>query len=386
MKNRLSAGKYIKNNKRTCFVLIIALALTLMAMYTVAFTLYTAIESFKPICHEMPKKIAYVSLSYESFGITEDKYPDSKSRVQAYNEAREKLVEDLKAHEGIDDAFFIQVLNANYNAVIGGIGYEFPLVEPEKVPSVLEHLGAKLVSGRLPEADGEVLIDTTVMKNRGMKVGDWFMADNYGEVFRIVGTLESDGMYCIGTPNGFYNCGWFITILCNEDTAHFSKLADEFGITITPEDEISDIDDYGRLYQTDIKDDIESVISIIVIVVMVFLMISILVAYVSFMRNRVNEYCLYASLGYSRKEIYGMIMREMLIMLAIGIALGIVLTIGAMAGLDAFIIKPKGLYSRWIMKEQIIRIIGAFAMVIGILQIPVLVSINKVKTIDMMED
>lgn len=95
MKNRLSAGKYIKNNKRTCFVLIIALALTLMAMYTVAFTLYTAIESFKPICHEMPKKIAYVSLSYESFG----------------------------------------------------------------------------------------------------------------------------------TPKGLYNCGWFITILCNEETAHFSKLA-----------------------------------------------------------------------------------------------------------------------------------------------------------------
>ena len=87
------------------------------------------------------------------------------------------------------------------------------------------------------------------------------------------------------------------------------KLNKELGITITSEDDIDDIDDYHRLYKDNVKGDIESIINIIVIAVMIFLMISILVAYVSFMRNRVNEYCLYASLGYSRKEIYGMIIK-----------------------------------------------------------------------------
>ena len=386
MKSRLSAGKYIKNNKRTCFVLIIALALTFMAMYLIAFTLYTSVESFKPVCLEMPKKISYVSLTYESFGITEDKYEDGKSRAKAFKEARLKLIEDLKAHDGIEDAFYTQVLNASYNGVVGGIGYEFPLVEPEQVQPILDHMGAKLISGRLPEAYGEVLIDETVMKNRGMKVGDWFMADSYGEVFRVVGTLSSDSMFCIGTPNGNYNCGWFIVILCNEDTARFSKLAEEFGITITPEDEISDIDDYRKLYNENVKGDIESIINIIVIAVMIFLMISILVAYISFMRNRVNEYCLYASLGYSRKEIYGMIMREMLIMFLTGILIGAILTVAFMAVFEALIIEPKGLISKWIMQDQLGRILGAFVMIIGILQIPVLVSIYKIRTIDMMED
>ena len=378
MKSRLSAGKYIKNNKRTCFVLIIALALTFMAMYLVAFTLYTSVESFKPVCLEMPKKIAYVSLSYESFGITDDNYEDGKARAKAYKEARLKLIEDLKAHDGIEDAFYTQVLNASYNGVVGGIGYEFPLVEPEQVQPILDHMGAKLVSGRLPQDYGEVMIDE--------KVGDWFLADNYGEVFRVVGTLTSDSMFCIGTPNGNYNCGWYITILCNEDTARFSRLADELGITITPEDDIEDIDDYRKLYDEGVKGDIENIINIIVIAVMVFLMISILVAYISFMRNRVNEYCLYASLGYSRKEIYGMIMREMFIMFLTGILIGAILTVALMAVFETLIIVPQGLISKWIMKDQLLRILSAFVLIIGILQIPVLVSIYKIRTIDMMED
>ena len=386
MKSRLSAGKYIKNNKRTCFVLIIALALTFMAMYIIAFTLYTSVESFKPVCLEMPKKISYVSLSYESFGITEDKYEDGVEMARAYKAARDKLMEDLKAHEGIEDAFFTQVLNANYNGVIGGIGYEFPLVEIDRIQPILDHMDAKLVSGRLPEGNGEVLIDETIMKNEGIQVGDWFMENAYGQVFKVVGMLSSDTMFCIGTPNGNYNCGWYITILCNKDTARFSKLAEELGITITSEDDIEDIDDYHRLYKENVKGDIESIINIIVIAVMIFLMISILVAYVSFMRNRVNEYCLYASLGYSRKEIYGMIMREMIIMFLAGILIGAALTVGVMSAFEVLIIEPMGLISKWIMTDHLIRILSAFAIIIGMLQIPILVSIYKIRTIDMMED
>lgn len=387
MKSQLSALKYIRNNKRTCFVLIVAIAITVIAMYTVAFTLYTSVESFKSVCLKMPKKVAYVSLTLDAFGITEEGYNgDGKKMAVDYKAAREKLIEDLKAHEGIEDAFYTQVLIANYNAVIGGIGYEFPLVEKEKVQSILDHMGARLSSGRLPEGDGELLIDENVMKNRGMKLGDWFMANSYGEVFKIVGTLKSDNMFCIGTPRGFFNCGWYITILCDESTARFSDLADEFGLQITSEDVISDIDDYKELYQKEVTDSIESVVNLIVIIVMVFLTISILVAYVSFMRNRVNEYCLYASLGYSRKEIYGMIMREMIIMFMTGIIIGAVLTICVMGVFEVMIIKPQGLLARWIMPEQLLRIAGAFAMIVGVLQIPVLVSISRIKTIDMMED
>ena len=39
MRSGLSASKYIRNNKRTCSVLIIALALTFMAMYIINYLL-----------------------------------------------------------------------------------------------------------------------------------------------------------------------------------------------------------------------------------------------------------------------------------------------------------------------------------------------------------
>ncbi|SEG23402.1 ABC-type transport system, involved in lipoprotein release, permease component [Eubacterium ruminantium] len=386
MKSRLSAMKYIRNNKRTCIVLILSLALTFMAMYIVAFTLYTSVESIKPICLEAPKRISYVNPSYEAFGITEDKYPDAEERAAAFKNAQNTFIENLKKHDGIDDAYYVQVLNANYNGVVGGVGYEFPLVEPEKIPSALAHMDAEIIEGRYPEEAGEVLIDEIVMKNRGMKVGDWFEETNYGRVFKIVGKLRSDYMFCIGTPNGAYNCGWYITILCNELNSDFTRLANEFGLNITEDEDIDDINAYTRLYEKDIKDSIELIINIIILVVMIFLMISILVAYISFMRNRVNEYCLYASLGYSRKEIYQMIMREMLTMFLIGVIGGIIISIMLMFAFDELLIKPQGLISKWFMPDQILRIAGAFAMVIGLLQIPVLISIYKVKTIDMMED
>ena len=38
------------------------------------------------------------------------------------------------------------------------------------------------------------------------------------------------------------------------------------------------------------------------------------------------------------------------------------------------------------MKEQLLRILGSFACIIGALQIPMAVTVQKIKTIDLMED
>ena len=109
-------------------------------------------------------------------------------------------------------------------------------------------------------------------------------------------------------------------------------------------------------------------------------------AYISFMRNRVNEYCLYASIGYSKKEIYGMIMREMGIMFGVGVFLGALSAIVTMAVLDAALIRPAGLLSAWWYPQHIISILAAYAAVVGVLQIPILVTVFRIRTIDLMED
>ena len=47
---------------------------------------------------------------------------------------------------------------------------------------------------------------------------------------------------------------------------------------------------------------------------------------------------------------------------------------------------PSGLKSKWLLTEQLEFIFAALIVIIGILQIPVILAINKIKTIDMMED
>ncbi len=386
MKSHLSAMKCIWNNKKTCFVLMLSLALTFMAMYVVAFILSSTIESTKTVCLELPKRITYLQLGPESLGLREEDYADEAAYSEAYRVAREDFLAKVGQHEGVKKAYFTQVLRATYNSVIGTVGYEFPLVDPEEVPVITEHLGARLIEGRMPRGDGEILVDSILMKNQEMKIGDWYMEKSYGQVFKVVGVLESDNMAIVGTPMGYCNNGWYMVLLVDEEWSDFSRLAEEFGIVPGELDIVDDVEDYRDFYQKEVVDVIQSVIDAIIAVVMIFLVIAMIVAYVSFMRNRVNEYCLYASLGYSRREIYGMIMREMLIMFGIGILAGAVLSLIVMVVFQMVILEPRGLFSTWFMPGQILKILAAFTVSIGLLQIPVLVSVHKIKTIDMMED
>ena len=385
MKSGLSASKYIRNNKRTCFVLIIALALTFMAMYVVNYLLMVTGESFKPIYLEMPKKVTYLAVTAETLGVNAEDYPDG-GYGKATAESRNELMNRLKQTDGIRDAYYNQVLNARYSAVFGSTGFSFPLVEPEKIPEFLEHFNAELIEGEMPKGDGEILCDSVIMKNASFSVGDWFFENIYGKTFKVVGVISSPEMVCIGTPNGYNNTGWYITILTDEAHSDFSKIADQLGLKLNALDSVDDAVHNRESFKEDVEDVMDSVNSVILLVVIIFLAISVLVAYVSFMRNRVNEYCLYASIGYSKKEIYGMIMREMGIMFGVGVFLGALSAIVTMAVLDATLIRPAGLLSAWWYPQHIISILAAYAAVVGVLQIPILVTVFRIRTIDLMED
>ncbi|MBP5192609.1 MAG: ABC transporter permease [Eubacterium sp.] len=386
MKNRLSAWKYIRNNKKTAGVLIIALAFSFMGMYVVYTLLATAMESFKPIMFENPKKVSYISLSTETMGVMRDDYETSEEYEEAVEKRRNEIIEGLKKNPGIEDAYNTQVIDCLYAAVMGQWSYEVPLIDQEQIPEFLEHTGAKLIEGELPDEGAEILVDKVIMKNQDLSVGDWFMEKWWGESFKVCGVIESDGMYCVGTPLGATNRGWYIMVLNDETTPDMTKILSEQGVIVSAEDEIVDAVTNAEKYRTDIKGAIESVVNAIFAVVLIFLAISVFVAYVSFMRNRVNEYCLYASIGYARGDIYGMIIREMLIIFGIGIAAGFILSVTAAGLMNILFIEPKGLISRLIYGDKIYGLIAVYIFIMGLLQLPVLMNIYDIKTIDAIED
>ena len=380
MSGNLSASKYIKNNKRTCGVLLFALSLTFMAMYIVNYLLMTTQESFVCVMLELPKKVSYVSLTSDTL------LKAAGEETKDTSKQREILMEELKQREGIKDVIFTQIIDSTYEGIIGQIGYECPLFEKEYIQTFLDHMDAELVEGKMPENDGDVLVDSTVMKNQKYKIGDTFRKEAYGDTFKICGVIKSDCMACVGVPNGFTNSGWYMVIMHDESESLFASAAKDLGITLSDRDEVIDAKTYQDFYDREVKDTINGAVNAIIIVVMIFLAVSVIVAYVSFLRNRLTEYCLYTSIGYSKKDIYEMIMREMMIIFISGIAIGVVISIIIMGISDACVIAPKGLMSRWFYPMHIAKIFAALCCIAGALQIPILVSIHNIKTMDMMEE
>ncbi len=386
MKGGLSALKFVRNNKKQVWVMIIALSLTFMTMYIINFILMTTTESFKAIFIEQPKKVAFVNLTPGTMGVMAEDYETNEEYNEGLAEARSTIADELKKHEGISNVIFTQELTATYQAMFGSVGYSFPLMEKEEIPEYLEHMEALLTRGRLPENPGEILVDEKVLKNNKMEIGGIFMESMYGSTFTICGTVRSKGLICVGIPYGYTNTGWDFVIMCDEKNCDMTEVLNDIGREPTDDDIIYDSVNWKRLYDELVVDMIDVAFFVILIVIMVFLALSILVAYISFLRSRVNEYCLYASIGYGKTAIYGMVMREISIIFGLSIVIGAVITMVVMALMGHFILDKMGLVYRYFYPQQLLRILTAFAVIVGVLQIPVAVAINKIKTVDMIEE
>ncbi len=385
MKTKLSAWKYVKNNKHACAVLITALGMSFMAMYVLYALLQTTVESFKPIMLELPKKISYALITGSSYGLDVNGYETYEELEADYDECQERLMESLKERPEISDAFYTQILMSMYQSVVGQFAFETPLIEPDMIPGFLDHFDAELVEGRMPSGDGEMLVDETIMKNAGYSLGGYFMENWYGETFKIVGVISSKYLISVGTPMGYSNSGWYMVILGDESVSDLSAVLREEGIAVKDSDVIYDAVHYAETYRKDVYETIHSVVDTILLVIMIILTILVMVSYVSFMRNRVSEYCLYASIGFSRYEIYGMILREMMILFGLSCIAGFTVSIIVSALMKYLVVIPRGLTGYIFYGEQVFKIISIFLFIIGMLQIPVLICISRIRTIDAVE-
>lgn len=386
MKGKLSALKFVRNNKRQVWVMIAALSLTFMTMYVINFLFLSTRESFQVLFLRQPGRVAYLSLTAETMGVNGEDYVSDEEYYGAIDRARAALTDRVREQEGVSGAVFTQTLYANYQGIVGGVGWDFPLLSKKQIPKFMEHMGAKLIEGRMPERDGEILVDQKVLKNQRLEIGGYFNESSYGKVFRVVGVLESDYMTCVGTPQGYTNSGWYFVVLCDEAHSDMTELLGNIGITPTENDRIIDSAEWKEMYEEVVTAQLDAALLGILIVVIVFLAISILTAYVSFMRSRVNEYCLYASIGFGRSDVYGMMMREISIIFGSGILLGAAVTFVILFLFGRLLLEPMGLLYQYFYPLHCLRILAAFAAIVGILQIPVTVVVHKIKTIDMIEE
>ena len=386
MLQKISAFYYIKNNKRRVSVLVTSLAMFSIVTYVSMFLLSATSETFEDILTETSRHIQYIQLDGDDL---EYNYSDKQASPEdIYNEAVNKKYDEIRNSlinsKGIEDAFVVQTEYSYVASLVGNYYVEIPMLNKTDMEKVLKHMGAVLDSGRLPEKAGEVVLDSMLIKNYGYKLGDGLSQNND---IKIVGIINCGFYFGCGMADRdnvvFYNP--MICVLTDGTVRDLKNTIKKNGVFLE-NSKFVDLKDGEIKLQDEITSAISSSTNIIFAGIIVIVATLVVIVSISYMRDRSSEWCLYASIGYSRKAVYFYIVRELLFTFVTAFLIAVVVVILLMKILDILLITELGLQCEYFLFDTLNQILCVYIALFGIMQIPVRIEIFKIKTIDAAED
>ena len=386
MSQKISAFYYIKNNKRRVSVLVTSLAMFSIVTYVSMFLLSATSETFEDILTETSRHIQYIQLDGDDL---EYNYSDKQASPEdIYNEAVNKKYDEIRNSlinsKGIEDAFVVQTEYSYVASLVGNYYVEIPMLNKTDMEKVLKHMGAVLDSGRLPEKAGEVVLDSMLIKNYGYKLGDGLSQNND---IKIVGIINCGFYFGCGMADRdnvvFYNP--MICVLTDGTVRDLKNTIKKNGVFLE-NSKFVDLKDGEIKLQDEITSAISSSTNIIFAGIIVIVATLVVIVSISYMRDRSSEWCLYASIGYSRKAVYFSIVRELLFTFVTAFLIAVVVVILLMKILDILLITELGLQCEYFFFFILNQILCVYIALFGIMQIPVRIEIFKIKTIDAAED
>lgn len=383
MPQTLSAMKYVKNNKRRVSVLIVSLSLCAVLFYLTQFLLSTATETFGSLLIKNAEKAQYISLPSSAFGLDYQELGEEEF-LRQYDEKHLELAEKLKQQSGVKEVYLAQINYAEIAAVVGQYYVEVPMLSKKDVSTFMKHFGAELKEGRLPERDNEIILDEKIMKNSSYQIGDSLL--DYSNT-KIVGVAECDFYFGCGVYEGDTYNNEQLCILSDGSIVDYAALLHKLGYEFKDSDaRIVDKKTGEHRLQIDIVDSLEPSSKLIYIGIISILSLALLIVYTSYLRDRRNEWCLYCSIGFSRKTIYFSIMRELLFTFGFALLAGGIVTAGSVVVLDHTLIASMGLQCRYFYPDVLWATVCSYALILGILQMPIRYALYKIRTIDAMDD
>ncbi len=382
MRQKLSAMNYIRNNKRRAAVLIVSLALYLLIVYLTQFILSSGTESFKKILVEDTKKMQLVGLPDSTFNIDREAYESVEAVREAYADAIELLMERLREQPGVKTVQKTQQMGVTIYALIGQYSFSFPLGDEAFLKAYMEHMGATLKEGELPDAPGEIILADGIMKNAGLTLGQKLSDED----FQIVGVAESDSYFGGGITVPEKDYAERVCVLSDGSIEDMGELLHDMGYEFS--DNEATIFDYkvGNADYEDVFAEVETPAKLVFRGVMIIMAIMLFLVYTTMLRDRHGEWCLYCSIGYSRKAIYLSILREMLFYVTVAVIAGTALTVIGMIAVDALLIAPMGLACKYLDVSVMGEIVCGYAVVFVLLQLPIRLALQKIRTVDAMEE
>jgi len=395
---RLSAWFYLKNNKKRAVILILCFGLYFALLYVVQFFMHPTTYMDEVIKVQGAEKVqsAYInslgklneamnlgmdmSLWEPESGAT---YEELVAEINKATAGFEKLLQE----EGTAEHVFVCNSYGIYINSFGGDSYyNAPMMTREELAIFTEYLDLKVIEGRLPQAPGEFMMDERMAKNRGLSVGD----DLYDRETKLVGTVEYDTYIAAGID---YEENQYpdrdIYLLSNGAIPDLKEYFAGFGIEADTES-IAAIEIYADKVNAikeveEMEQELQFPLSVMSYSIAFVLGITVFFVYRLHVQDRYTEWCLYRSLGYSEREVYSLAFREFGICMGISIGLACMITM-ILCAIGAAVMRSKGMFYEYILPEVLLQILGIGTLLAGVMQIPVVVAMGKVKTIDAMEE
>ena len=380
MGQKLSAMTYIKNNKRKVSVLVISMAMCLALFYLTQFLLTVSVETFRVFLVEQAKTVQYFRLPASAFDVDFSQM----SEEEAYEKlalGHEELVARLEEVEGVKKAYYTDIGRATVSAVIGQYQVTFPFLPESEIDEYMEHCGVELIEGTLPKEENDIILSENILKNISLKLGDEISG------MKIVGVTDDNYYFGCGVREQATLGNQWICVLMDGSIEDLSAVVRQLGYEYDEKDAyFDDVKNGEHNLKMDVVDAIEFSMNLIYIGIVCVVSILVLIVYVSYMRDRRNEWCLYSSIGFSRKEIYAAIMRELLFTFVVALAGAVVISVVGMLALDALMIDAQGLKCRYWHADTVLECMTVLVVVMGLLQIPIRYALYKIRTIDAMDD
>ncbi|MBO4473471.1 MAG: ABC transporter permease [Clostridiales bacterium] len=375
-RSKLSPWPYIRNNRVRTTALIVSLAVFMLMIYVMNYVIGGIGEPFYR-SDVAPYDLQQIVSSHLDMKGS-DYETDEEYLTEAWNRARTACA-NVPRENGVVDAKAFAWQNVPLNSVIGMTGIDcFLFEEPKDCEDYLNHMGAKLVSGKMPEKPGEILVEQKLIRNHK---NDNNLMQYMGSTYEVVGSVNSDYYLAFGLAQPGEND---INVLILTERGSSVDAAEAFAKTGY---EVSWYRNKEKAEKNH-KDGIGSMDTVQTLITSVsgsLLLICVTVVLALHIMDRHNEWCLLHSIGFSTGEIYVMALKEILICVAIAMVAGAVLSVMTVLAMNALLYEPIGVAIRIWRWEALPRIFIVMLFLIGVAQIPIFSGMRKIQTIDSIE-
>ncbi|HVF86514.1 MAG TPA: FtsX-like permease family protein, partial [Pyrinomonadaceae bacterium] len=265
------------------------------------------------------------------------------------------MADDIRQLPGVRAAVAI-----GQNTVGTDTGFGVRIIDGVPFDEYIKLANLKIVEGRLPSGTDEAIVDSIWIEQRKAKVGDTVQL--YERSFSVVGVYEPPGGGRIKIPLavmqeqvGVEDRATTILVACDdpaqqEDVA--TRIQEKF-----PDMQLIFMRDLPELYASGLPA-LNVFISVVVAVAAAISMLVILLAMYTTVTERTRQIGILKSLGMSSTAIAWIIEQEALLVSALGVVLGVVLTFVARFAMMRVTNLTIEIEPRWILISLLIGIVG----------------------------